>query len=251
MRGIGRLFAAALALGLLAGCGGGSAADDAPAPPPDSPAPLVAPGTWVVVGSSTAAGAGATSGAAWAQRLGVAVAASGVEITNLARHGLRSGQALPVTASAPAPARSQRPPPDPAVNIDRALAMSPRLLLLSFPSNDAVDRYSAQETVYNLRVMRQAASAAGTATLVLGSQPRVGLDASQQDIQAEVDRQLTAEAGPCFVPLYHALADGTGLIAARYRFGDGIHLNDAGHELIFRQILATLGSGRCVRLSPR
>lgn len=230
----------------LIACGGGGG-DEASAPAPEPP--MLPPGTWAVIGSSTAAGTGAASGAGWVQRLSVAVAASGVEVTNLARPGLRTAHALPVSASAPASA--SRPAPDPAVNIDRALALNPRLLLLSFPNNDVVDGYAADETLRNLRVIRHAASAASAAALVLGSQPRDSLNDNQRLTLAEVDRQLAAEVGACFVPLYQALGDGQGRIASRYSLGDGVHVNDAGHQLIFQQVLAALVGGRCVRLGAR
>ena len=39
---------------------------------------------------------------------------------------------------------------------------------------------------------------------------------------------------PCYIDVFDALADDSLGIDADYGSGDGIHLNDAGHEVIFR-----------------
>lgn len=244
MRGV----VAVVLLGLLAGCGGGSAADEAPPPAPDPAVPLVSPGLWVVLGSSTAAGVGATPGQSWPDRLAASMAGRQVVLHNLARAGSLTPQALPASAPASAP----RPAPDPALNLDRALGFAPRLILLAFPTNDAVAGYSASETAANLDTLRRVAASAGSATVVMGSQPRSGLTEAQQATLAEMDRLLAARAGHCFLPLHAALADpASGVdIAPAYAAGDGIHLNDAGHARIRELLQALLDAGRCVRLAP-
>lgn len=236
-------FCSALLATALLGCGGGGGA--APSPVPPGLPPLVAPGTWVVLGSSSAAGVGASPGQGWAAGLGAAHAGRQVTLHNLARGGALSGQALPATAMPPA----GRPGPDATLNVDRALSFGPRLLILSFPSNDAAAGYSGQETAANLLAIQAAAQAASAATLVLGSQPRDALSASQRAAQADADNRVSTRLGPCFVPLQAALADGQGRIAAAYAAGDGIHLNDAGHRRVQQQVQAALDSGHCVRLA--
>lgn len=237
-----RLSILVLAL-LLAACGGGGGAAT-PAVPPAPPA-LVAPGTWVVLGSSSAAGQGASPGQSWVERLQAGQLARQVTVSNIARGGTLTWQALS-TASVPPVGR---PRPDPAVNIDRALAASPRLVLLSFPTNDMAADYTAAETVADLDTLRAAAAAAGAASLVLGVQPRDGLDLAQRAVLAEVNLGLAAAAGPCFVGLFAALADANGNIATSYAAGDGVHLNDAGHAVVLQRVLAVLDGGRCVRLA--
>lgn len=229
---------------LVLGCGGGGSETENTAQ--DSTPPVVVPGPWVVMGSSTAVGVGATSGRSWPERLAIAMAPRQVVLHNLARAGTLTPQALP--ASTPAP----RPAPDPTVNIDRAVSFAPRLVLLSFPTNDTVAGYSASETVTHLDTMRRAAAAAGSAAVVMGVQPRSGLTVAQQTTLAEVDRQLATQAGACFLPLHAALADpATGVdISPAYAAGDGIHLNDAGHARVWELLKALLDAGRCVRLGP-
>lgn len=239
-----------LLLALSAGCGGGSgASEDGVNSANGGPTPLVAPGTWVVLGSSTAAGIGAPPNQGWAARLAAQMRPANVNLVNLARGGLQSSQALP--AGEPAP--GGQPPPDPAVNVDAALAHTPALLILAFPSNDAAAGVPAAESVANLRkVVAHAASRPGrsAATLVLGTQPRAGLDATQRTALVETDARAASEFGPCFVPLREALSDPDGEPAAAYAAGDGIHLNAAGHALILARVNAALTSARCVRLAP-
>jgi lysophospholipase L1-like esterase len=198
------------------------------------------------MGSSTAAGQGATPGQSWADRLQAGQLARQVVVHNIARNGALTSQALPA-ASTPL---AGRPAPDPAINIDRALGYSPKLVLMSFPTNDTVAGYPADETVANLRTLRVTAAAGGAASIVLGVQPRDGLDAAQRGVLAEIDRGLAELAGACFVPLQAALADVGGGIALAYAAGDGVHLNDAGHALVQQRVQAVLDAGRCVRLAP-
>lgn len=237
-----RPIAALLLFCALQGCGG-SGGPNAPDSAPAS-VPVVAPGNWSILGSSSAAGQGATTGRSWANLLQQAVSGRGVTIVNLAYGGLTTSEALP-TGSVISPGQK---PPDEAHNLSRALTSGPKLIVLSFPSNDTVAGYSAADTVANIRTLRAAASAASAATLVLGVQPRNALTPTQRTTLAEVERQLAVLAGDCHVALYAALADSDGNIAAAYSAGDGIHLNDAGHALVHARVQAVLEGGRCVRL---
>jgi lysophospholipase L1-like esterase len=230
---------------MLAGCGGGGATDGgASVPPPTSPAPVVAPGEWVVLGSSTAAGVGASPGQGWVALLAAEMATRQVSVHNLARSGALTYQALP-TDTVPPPGRTA---PDPAVGIDLALSQTPRLLLLAFPTNDAAAGYSADETLANLALLRQRAQAQGTAAMLLSTQPRDGLTPAQREALDETDRRGAALFGPCFVDLREALLGTEGKLQPAYAAGDGIHLNDAGHGALHAQVSAALASGRCVRL---
>ncbi len=238
-----RAVLAALALALAA-CGGGGSATSDNAPPPVLAPPLAAPGTWVVLGSSTALGVGAGVGKGWAAQLASGNAGRQVTVLNLAKAGASTFAALPAGSRAV----PDRPAADTSANIDRALEPQPRLLLLSFPTNDTALGYSADETVNNLLALRQAAAAAGAATLVLGTQPRDGFNAGQNDKLQAIDQALAQQLGACFVPLRAGLSDTAGRIVFSYAAGDGIHLNDAGHARVAQQVQAVLDSGRCVRL---
>jgi acyl-CoA thioesterase I len=240
---LGARTRAVLALAWLivggAACGGGG---DTPSDSTNRQS--VAPGAWAVLGSSTAAGVGAPAGQGWVARLSAAQQPAGVALSNLARSGLLTTQALP-TGTTIAPGRSL---PDPVVNIDRALLLAPRLVILAFPTNDAMAGIAATETVGHWQLIRQHAARAGAATLVLSTQPRDAADAMQRATLAETDQLAAAAFGPCFVAVRGALSDAQGNIAAALSAGDGIHLNAEGHRVVFEHVSALLGSGACVRL---
>jgi lysophospholipase L1-like esterase len=229
-----RRFAAAagLLLGLL-GCGGGA----------ETPA-ATAPERWTVLGSSTAAGVGASPGQGWAALLTARVAPNAVAVDNASRSGAVTYLALP--AATPRPAG--RPATDAALDIDTLLANRPRLVILAFPTNDAMAGYAASETIANLTLLRARAQAQGAAVLVLSSQPRNDASPGQREVMRAVDQALGQAVGPCFVDVSGGLADADGRIAAAYSAGDGVHLNDAGHRWMFERVFAALTAGSCVRL---
>jgi lysophospholipase L1-like esterase len=255
VRALGPVRALGLVMGLvlgLAACGGGGSGGPIAGPGGGAgggggtTAPLAAPGTWVVLGSSTAAGVGAPAGRGWVDALATQMLARGVGIANLARSGLQSSQALPLGTPLPL----DRPPPDPQANVDAALLRTPTLLLLAFPTNDTVAGVPAADTVAAWRRISETAAAGGAATLVLGTQPRAGLGAAQRATLDAIDRDAAAAFGPCFVALRAGLAGPDGAIAVAYSAGDGIHLNAAGHAWVQARVAEVLDGGRCVRLAP-
>lgn len=242
---LARLAAAALlaVASLVAACGsgGGGDVDGDGTTPADGP-PRDAPGAWVVLGSSTAAGVGAPAGEGWVALLARHAQPWGVTVHNLARAGLLSTQELPVGSAVPA----GQPGPDATLNIDAAMAFQPQLVILALPTNDSVAGLSAEQTVAAWTTIAARATAGGAATLVLSTQPRAGLSAPQQATLEATDRLAALAFGSCFVALREALAGPDGAPAAAYSAGDGIHLNAAGHALIERRVAATLTAGDCV-----
>lgn len=241
--GAKRPFLAVLLAALVSACGGGGDDAAAPAPVVIPPAAQVNPGTWVVMGSSTAAGAGAPAGKGWVALVAEAYAARGVQVANIAK-GASSTYEGRSTAAALV---SNRPAPDPAANIDQALARNPVLLILSYPSNDTSRRFSADETVNNLLAIRGQALRAGVPVMVTSSQPRNLSDEQLAQMRA-IDERLEAGVGGCFVDVRQALAGADGRLAPAYDSGDGVHPNGAGHQLIAQQVQVALDAGRCISL---
>ncbi len=233
-----------LAAVLLVACGGGGGGA---APGPVPPGALVAPGTWTVIGSSTAAGVGASAGHGWVDLLRSDYAGRGVSVVNLAASGSVSYQGLP-GGSPPPPGR---PPPDPAHNIDAALSQGPKLVIASYPSNDTAAGYSAEETVGNLLTIRASAADRGVPSVVTSTQPsRPVPTAAHAATVAQIDGRLAAEFGPCFVEIRSVLATPQNTLDPRYDSGDGQHLNDAGHLVVFQRVKAVLDGRQCVRVTP-
>lgn len=232
----------------LSGCGGGSAGpatSPAPVSPPVAgvPVPQIAAGTWVVMGSSTATGAGAPAGKGWVDQLQATSASSGAKLANIAVGGSVTYQGL----SASTPAVAGRPAPNPAGNIDQALSRKPVLLIVSYPTNDTALGYSADETVNNILAIRSQALSAGVPVIVMSTQPR-NLSIAQLAQLKDIDRRLAAGAGACFVDVGTALAGTDGHLAAGYDSGDGVHPSEAGHKLIAEQLNKMIASRTCVTL---
>lgn len=199
----------------------------------------------MVIGSSTAAGSGATSiAASWAGSLQSKYSANGVKLTNIARIGTVTYQGLPTSS----PPVAFRPGPDPSGNVDAALASTPKLVLVGYPHNDTAGNYTADETVGNLIKIRDYAQARGVPVIIVSTQPRNEFSDAQIARLAQIDASVSAQASPCFVEVRTALASADGRLAAQYDSGDGVHPNNAGHAVIFNKISALVDSGACVRL---
>lgn len=205
---------------------------------PDLRQPMPVAQTVVILGSSTAAGVGASSPAkAWAGRLG-AVAAERcplTRITNLALGGYTTWHGMPVAAPRPA----GRPASDAARNVEAALQLRPDLVMILFPSNDAASKFPLSETVANHTALRDRVRAAGAADLILGNFPRNFGDGEQVKLMTGLRDALPALGAPRHVALWAVLAASDTQVKAQYSAGDGIHLNDSGHALLAEQVLAS------------
>ena len=228
---------AALWIGLCGAVGG-----EPSNPAPTAPAAASTRGIWVVLGSSTAAGTGVPAGQGWVSLLEAAYRPAGVSIRNLAVAGTVTYHALPGSLWP----SLRRPSPTAEANVDAALALAPRLLLLAYPSNDTARGYSVEETVSNLLAVRQVSLAKGVAVLVLSTQPR-NLSTEQRASLRLIDQQLRTAVGPCFVATSERLATPDGLLQSAYDSGDGVHPNAEGHRQIADQVQAVINGGKCVR----
>jgi len=234
----------AVCASLLVGCAGGS--DNAPQIPPDtgnSSVPLVSAGTWVVMGSSTAAGGGATAGNKWTDLLQNSLGSRGAIFANIAKGGTVTYHGLSMTS----PVVPNRPAPDPAANIDQALSRNPVVLLVAYPTNDIANGYTVEEAVNNILTIRKAGLDKKIPVIVLSTQPRNLTTAQLAQLQ-QIDMQLTNSVGVCFVNVRGLLAGPDDKIAPIYNSGDGIHPNDAGHRVIADAVLKTINSKTCVRM---
>jgi len=206
--------------------------------------PLVAPGNWVVIGSSTASGAGAKR-LAWVDGVKATYANRAVTVFNIAKGGTTTYAGLPTSS----PPVVNRPAPDPTANVTAALARSPKLLLVAYPSNDTTYGYSVDETVRNLLAIRAAALSGGASVIILSTQP-LTLPPAQLALLPQIDARVSAVVAPCFVAVREALAAPDGTLDPRYDSGDGVHPNDAGHAVIESKVESVINSGDCVRVSP-
>ena len=196
-----------------------------------TPTPMV-----VILGSSTAAGVGANPiDSAWAYRVQATVNQNGIKanFVNLAFGGYTTYQAMPNGDNV-----SGRPAPDTARNITKALSYHPALVIIDFPSNDIAANYTDQEIVNNYNRMTQMLDSAKVQYIIFSTQPRDFTDPNQRI------RLKTLNDTVKSVYTYHVndfldqLSTSTYSIKLQYEFGDGIHVNNAGHAVIYNATMA-------------
>ncbi len=188
----------------------------------------------VVIGSSTAAGTGARPvDSAWVNRYRTYL--QGInpanEVVNLALGGYSTYRLMP---SGFVPPKS-RPAPDTSRNISKALAFKPDAIIVNLPSNDAAAGYDLEEQLQNFDTIVQCARAAGVPIWICSTQPR-NFSADKVLVQLIArDTILTRYANQA-INFWEGLAMPNGLIAPEFNSGDGIHLNNAGHRLLFDRV---------------
>lgn len=189
----------------------------------------------VVIGSSTAAGEGASQHEnGWVSLLGESlgeVVQVDFEVENLSTGGLASDALVPGSGN--------------DGNIDEALELDPDLVLVALAgSNDLSAGTSLEEFLERLSAIRETAREEAVPVFFLSTAPK---DLSDDERRALADWTLAmrdafepcwvpysgAPYSPCFIDVFDALANDSLGIASDFGSGDGIHLNDAGHEVIF------------------
>lgn len=188
----------------------------------------------VVIGSSTAAGAGAEpADSAWVNRYRAWL--QGInpanEVLNLALGGFSTYQLLPSSLFGV----KYRPAPDSLRNISKALSLRPQAIIINLPSNDAASGYSLEEQMANFDKIVKKARRAGVPVWICTTQPR-NFSADKVLIQLLARHAILETYGPQAINVWDALAEPNGLLDARFNSGDGVHLNNAGHSEIFEQV---------------
>lgn len=192
----------------------------------------------VVIGSSTAAGTGATTpDSAWVNRYRNSVYQRDTRypVTNLAMGGYTTYHLLPTGNPLAAGVGITI---DTARNITKALSLNPEAVIINLPSNDAANLFAVADQLHNFRLMQQAAAAQGVQVWVCTTQPRNFTDPNQIAMQLAARDSITAYFGSHSIDFWSPVADASGYIDAQYNSGDGVHLNDAGHRLLEQQVLA-------------
>jgi lysophospholipase L1-like esterase len=197
----------------------------------------------VVLGSSTAAGDGATAGHGWVSLTSQYLKSLGLidTIYNLAVPGYTTWAVLPT--GSPHPAGSD--PAQPGNNVTRALQFSPmpKVVIVSLPSNDLVNGWTMAQYMANLRTIYDAVIAAGSVCFVTTTQPRDDIGTAMRNLQKAGADSIETAFGIYSLDFWDTLADHTSVpdslgIKAPYRVGDGIHINDAGHMALFHVVKA-------------
>ncbi len=187
------------------------------------------------IGSSTLAGTGAST---YSKSVGgllqaqLATVASGLPIfANNSLSGLDTRAAMPDGDNALV--RENR-------NISMALAGNPAALIIAFPTNDIINGLTPEQFRDNILTLYRLARARNIPTFVISPQPRTSATFNQQTLLAQ-SYQLIKAAIPVesFVDVFDLLRDTNSSDPADINplyNADGIHVNDAGHQIIFNAL---------------
>ena len=196
-----------------------------------------------ILGSSTAAGTGASPDSGWVSRLATSFKKNltdGIDtvVNNRAVGGYVTYKSLPTGHPIPA----DRPAPDPNANVSYVLAEMPRadIVIINYPTNDIAFNYNPKEMMDNLRVMFEQLNANGIRTFISTTQPRNFDSESQRLILKQLVDSIQINFGNYAINFWDDLVSNDGLnrIRAEVSAGDGVHINNLGHRLLFERVQA-------------
>jgi lysophospholipase L1-like esterase len=203
-----------------------------------------------VLGSSTAAGEGASDGElGWVSLLDAALSertGNGFMLNNLAVGGYTSEELKPGSGA--------------NGGIDDALDWGPHLVVIALAGSNDLSNGTSTDTLFErLNAMRDAATEAGAVTFFLTTAPKDLSDGERQalkDWAGGIEQEFgtcpvpgrNTEHSPCVIDVFTALANADDGVASEYSAGDGIHLNDTGHERLFDVALPIIEPYVCANL---
>ena len=129
------------------------------------------------------------------------------------------------------------PSPDTTKNITTAIALQPDGIIVNLPSNDVSSGFSVAEQLANFDTIVLHAANAGIPIWVCTTQPK-NYGGNLVPIQKQIDVRdsILAKYSPFTLDFWTGLADSTNQINTAFDSGDGTHLNDMGHELLFNRV---------------
>ena len=188
----------------------------------------------VWLGSSTAAGAGASpKDSAWVWRYSAYLKSidSTYTVTNLAVGGYTTYHIQPSEYAAP----DGRYAADTLRNITRAIDLHADAIIVNLPSNDAAKGYSIIEQTQNFERVAMKADSAGIPLWVCTTQPRHLTDTLRMNLITMKDWILDRFKDHA-LDFWSELAVEDGSMHSEYNSGDGVHLNNAGHAVLFSRV---------------
>jgi len=188
----------------------------------------------VVLGSSTAAGSGPSSpDSAWVNRYRNFLQSinNQNEVINLAQGGTTTYHIMPDWYAAP----TGKPTRNTSRNVSEAIRQQADAIIVNMPSNDAARGFSLQEQMANFTLISQVADSAGIPVWVCTTQPR-NFNNAKVHLQQDVRDSILSQFGPKAIDFWSGFADSTGQLHPSYDSGDGVHMNDAAHRILFQRV---------------
>lgn len=207
----------------------------------------------VVLGSSTAAGAGVSdSNRAWVNQYRTYLQSIDPTntVTNLAKGGYTTCAIMP-TGTDPYDTGNHILEVDTERNITKALSLSPNAIIINMPTNDVSNGIPVATQMKHFATIIDLAKAAGVKVWITTSQPHNFGEKYDgpysEEHQPNKDKQgarnkfkeltdsILNKYGEYALDFYTPIAteDGYSFIRPEYDSGDGVHLNDAAHDILF------------------
>ncbi|MFC1733411.1 SGNH/GDSL hydrolase family protein, partial [candidate division KSB1 bacterium] len=189
----------------------------------------------VILGSSTAVGKGASNpDSSWVGRYRnhLLLINNFNKVINLAVNGYTTYELMPDGHTPPA----SRPLPDTAHNISAAISLDPDAIIINLPSNDIAKGYSILEQLINFDTILNYAHRVGVQVWVCTPQPRYMIS-SQIRKQKLVMEAFFSRYREYTIDFWEEISATSGHIKDIYNYGDGTHLNDTGHAILFNRVL--------------
>lgn len=188
----------------------------------------------VVIGSSTAAGTGPKdSKNAWVNRYRRKVIEKNGynEVINLAVGGYTTYHLLPSDATT----IEDRPLPSIEHNVTKAISFKPDAVLINLPSNDASSGFSLKEQLDNYTQITNVLDAQKIPYWISTPQGR-NFSKEKRLLQEKLKDSTDTRYGRNTLDFWKGLASWGGEIRPEYDSGDGVHMNDEAHKLLFEEV---------------
>lgn len=190
--------------------------------------------TIVVLGSSTAFGKGVKEkNNAWVNRYQQYLTAINPDnkIINLAKKGITTYHILPTDTDL----STHGIKPLAFHNITHALSYQPDAIIINLPSNDTIKDIEICAQLNNYKSLLKAAGK--IPVWITTTQPRNHLPAKFRHQQKALKEAILSTYMDNTIDFWTGIARASGNIKPMYDSGDGIHFNDAAHEVFFQRII--------------
>jgi len=107
------------------------------------------------------------------------------------------------------------------------------------PSNDASNGFGINEQMANFIALKNTADIANIPIWVCTTQPKTAFSTSGNLIQTGVRDSILSYFGTKAIDFWTGCADANNDIDPLYDSGDGTHLNNAGHRILYNQVINT------------
>lgn len=201
-----------------------------------SPCAKLTPIHVVVIGSSTAAGLGPySSDSTWVNRYRKYLQNINPanQVTNLAVGGTTTYHIMPSWFLTP----TGKPAVTPAKNVTMALSLNPDAIIVNMPSNDGANGFDVNEQMSNFITLYNEADTAGVQMWVCTTQPK-NTNTAKKIIQTEVRDSIFNYFGNYAIDFWTTIVGTNNDIDTLYDSGDGTHLNNAGHRILYNRVVS-------------